>query len=89
LLNGNNISHVYNTYLYTHMYVYIRTYVYIEYNILSVVQYGCETLSLILKVEHRLRIFENRVLRKIFASKRNEAIAGWRKLHNEELHNLC
>jgi hypothetical protein len=38
--------------------------------------------------EHRLRVFENRVLRKIFGPKRDEVIGGWRKLHNEELHNL-
>jgi hypothetical protein len=50
--------------------------------------YGCETWSLALREEHRLRIFENRVLRRIFASKRNEVTGGWRKLLNEELHNL-
>jgi hypothetical protein len=38
--------------------------------------------------EHRLRMFENRVLRRIFGSKRDEVTGGWRKLHNEELHNL-
>jgi hypothetical protein len=38
--------------------------------------------------EHTLRVFENRVLRGIFGPKRNEVIGGWRKLHNEELHNL-
>jgi hypothetical protein len=37
---------------------------------------------------HRLRVFENWVLRRIFGLKRNEVIGGWRKLHNEELHNL-
>jgi hypothetical protein len=41
-----------------------------------------------LKEEHRLRVFENSVLRRIFASKRGEVTGGWRKLHNEELHNL-
>jgi hypothetical protein len=39
-------------------------------------------------VEHRLRVFENRVLRRIFGPKRDEVTGGWRKLHNEELHNL-
>jgi hypothetical protein len=39
-------------------------------------------------VEHRLRVFENRVLRRIFGSKGDEVTGGWRKLHNEELHNL-
>jgi hypothetical protein len=41
-----------------------------------------------LREEHRLRVFENRVLRRIFGSKRDEVTEGWRKLHNEELHNL-
>jgi hypothetical protein len=53
-----------------------------------VVLYGCETLSLTLREEHRLRVFENRVLRRIFGLKRGEVMGGWRKLHNEELHNL-
>jgi hypothetical protein len=41
-----------------------------------------------LKEEHRLRVFENRVLRRIYGPKRDEAMRGWRKLCNEELHNL-
>jgi hypothetical protein len=45
-------------------------------------------LSLILREEHRLRVFENRVLRRIFGPKKDEVTGGWRKLHNEELHNL-
>jgi hypothetical protein len=49
---------------------------------------GCETWSLTLREEHRLREFENRVLRRIFGLKRDEVTGGWRKLHNEELHNL-
>jgi hypothetical protein len=52
-----------------------------------VVLYGCETWSLTLREKHRLRVFENRVLRGIFGPKRDEVIGGWRKLHNEELHN--
>jgi hypothetical protein len=44
--------------------------------------------SLTLKEERRSRVFENRVLRRIFEPKRNEVIGGWRKLHDEELHNL-
>jgi hypothetical protein len=55
--------------------------------ILSVVLYGCETWSLILREEHRLRIFENRVLRRIFGPKREED-GSWTKLHNDELHSL-
>jgi hypothetical protein len=56
--------------------------------ILPVVLYGCETRSLMLIEEHRLRVFENRVLRRIFGLKRVEVTGEWRKLHNEELHNL-
>jgi hypothetical protein len=59
-----------------------------RYILLPVVLYGCETWFLILKEEHRLRVFENRVLRKIFVPKRDEVTGGWRKLHNEKLHNL-
>jgi hypothetical protein len=55
---------------------------------LPVVLYGCETWSSTLREEHRLRVFENRVLRRIFGPKRDEVTGGWRKLHNEELHNL-
>jgi hypothetical protein len=50
--------------------------------------YGCETWSLTLREEHRLSVFENRVLRRIFGPKRGEVRGGWRKLHNEELHSL-
>jgi hypothetical protein len=53
-----------------------------------VVLYGCETWSLTLREQHRLRVFENRVLRRIFGSKGDEVTGDWRKLHNEELHNL-
>jgi hypothetical protein len=56
--------------------------------ILPVVLYGCETWSLTLREEHRLKVFENRVLRGIFGSKKDEVTVGWRKLHNEELHGL-
>jgi hypothetical protein len=56
--------------------------------ILPVVLYGCETWSPIVREEHKLRVFENRVLRRIFGPKRNRVTGGWRKLHNEELHNL-
>jgi hypothetical protein len=54
--------------------------------ILPVVLYGCETWFLILREEHRLRMFEKRVLRRIFESRRDEVGGVWRKLHNEELH---
>ena len=49
-----------------------------------VVVYGCETWSLTLRDERRLRVFENGVLRRIFGPKRNEVTGEWRKLHNEE-----
>jgi hypothetical protein len=55
--------------------------------ILPVVLYGCETWSLTLSEEHRLRVFENGVSRKIFGPKREED-GSWRKLHNDELHSL-
>jgi hypothetical protein len=58
-----------------------------ETTVLLVVLYGCEIWSLILREEHRLRVFENRVLRRIFGPKRDEVTRGWRKLHNEELHD--
>jgi hypothetical protein len=50
--------------------------------------YGCETWSLTLREEHRLRVFKNRVLRRIFRPKKCEVTGGWRKLHIENLHNL-
>jgi hypothetical protein len=50
--------------------------------------YGCETWSLTLREEHRLRVFENRVLKSIFRPKRDEVTGEWRKLHNEELRDL-
>ena len=56
--------------------------------ILPVVLYGCETGSLTLREERRLRVFENRVLRRIFGPKRDEVTGEWRKLHNEELNDL-
>jgi len=55
---------------------------------LPVVLYGCETWSLTLREERSLRVFENRVLRRIFGTKRGEVTGKWRKLHNEELNNL-
>jgi hypothetical protein len=50
-----------------------------DYNF-AVVLYGCETWSLILREEHKLRMFENRVLRRIFGPKRDGVTGGWRKL---------
>jgi hypothetical protein len=52
------------------------------------VLYGCETWSLTLREECRLRVFENRVLKRIFGPKRDDVTGDWRKLHNDELHNM-
>jgi hypothetical protein len=88
---GVTDAHVYACSNYTQFSIYedlhyeVRIYKTI---ILPVVLYGCETWSLTLREEHRLKVLENRVLRNIFGPKRDELTGGWRKLHNEELHNL-
>jgi hypothetical protein len=56
--------------------------------ILPVVLYGCATWSVTLREEQRLRVFENRVLRRIFGPKWDKATGEWRRLHNEELNDL-
>jgi hypothetical protein len=56
--------------------------------IFPVALYGCETWSLTLREERRLRVFENRVLRRIFGPAWDEIIGEWKKLHNEELNDL-
>jgi hypothetical protein len=53
-----------------------------------VVLYGCDIWSQTVREEHKLRVFENKVLRSIFGLKRDRVMGGWRKLYNEELHNL-
>jgi hypothetical protein len=53
-----------------------------------VVLYGSETWTLTVREEHKLRVFENMVFRRIFGPERDGVTGGWRKLHNEELHNL-
>jgi hypothetical protein len=50
--------------------------------------YGRETRSLTVREEHKLRVFENRMLRRIFRPKRDKVTKGWKKLHDEELHNF-
>ena len=55
---------------------------------MPVVFNGCETWSLTLREERRLRVFENRVLMRIFGPKRDEVTGEWRKLHDEALNNL-
>jgi hypothetical protein len=56
--------------------------------ILPIVLYGCKTWSLTLREERTLRVFENRVLRRVFGAKRDEVTGELRKLHNEELRDL-
>ena len=56
--------------------------------IFPVVSYGCETWSLTLREERKLRVFENMVLRRIFEPRRDEVTGEWRRLHNEELNDL-
>jgi hypothetical protein len=60
----------------------------IHRTIILPVLYGCETWLLTLREEHRLRVFENRVLRRIFGPKMDEETWQWRKLHNDELNDL-
>ena len=60
----------------------------IHRTIIFPVVFGCETWSLTLREERGLRVFENRVLKRIFGPKRDEVTGEWRKLHNEELNDL-
>jgi hypothetical protein len=69
-------------------YLFIRKIKIYRTIILPVVLYGCETWSLTLREERRLRLFDNRVLRRVFGPKRDEVTREWRKLHNEELNDL-
>jgi len=62
--------------------------VYCKTKFLPVVLYGCDTWSLTLREERRLRLFENKVLRRIFGPYRDEVTGEWRRLHNEELNDL-
>jgi hypothetical protein len=57
--------------------------------ILPVVLYGCETWSHSLSEERRLKVYEKRVLRRIFGPKRDEVTGDWRKLHNEQVNDVC
>jgi hypothetical protein len=57
--------------------------------IFPAVLYGCETWSVTLTENYGLKVFENRALRKTFGRKRDEVIEEWRRLHNEEIHDLC
>jgi hypothetical protein len=84
LNSGNACYYSVQNLLSSRLYIKIRIYKNI---ILPVVLYGCETWSVTLREGHRLRMFENRVLRRIFGPKRDEVMGDWRKLH-KELHNL-
>ena len=55
---------------------------------MPIILYGCETWSLTLRKERKLRVFENTVLRKIFGPRRDEVTGDWRRLQNEELNDL-
>ena len=68
------------------VYIYMCIYIYLYTP--THVLYAYETWSLTLREERRLRVFENRVLKKIFGPKRDEVTGEWRKLHNEELNDL-
>jgi len=57
--------------------------------ILPIVLYGCETWLFTLREEHRLRVFENRMLRRIIGPKRDEVTGEWGNLHNEKLNDMC
>jgi hypothetical protein len=66
----------------------VKLFITVLIHLSSVVLHGCETWSLTLREEHRLRVFEIRVLRRIFGPKRDKVRGDWTKLHNEELQNL-
>jgi hypothetical protein len=88
LYSGNACNHTVQTLLFSRLLsknIKIRIYKTI---ILPVVLYGYESWSLTLREEHRLRVFENRVLRRIFGPKRDKVTGGWRNLHNEEFRDL-
>jgi hypothetical protein len=85
---GNACYHLVQSLLSSHLLsrnIKVKIY---ETIILPVVLYGYETWSLILREEHRLRVYENRVLRRIFGPKRDEVTGEWRKFHSGELYNL-
>ena len=84
-LNQNKF-HIRNAYSLLSKYIKIKLY---RTLILPLVLYGCETWSLTLREERRLRLFEDRLLRRIFGPKRDETIRERRKLHNEHLNDLC
>jgi hypothetical protein len=89
LSSGNPCYHSVQSLLFSHLLsknIKMRIYKTI---MLPVVLYGCETWSLILREEHRLRVFENKELKRIYGPKRDEVTGGWRKQHNEKFRDLC
>ena len=88
LMSGNACYHsVQNLLYYTLLSKNIKIKVH-KTLVLPVVLYGCATWSLTLREECRLRVFENRVLRRVYGPKKNEVKGEWRRLHNEELYHL-
>jgi hypothetical protein len=86
--SGNACNHLVQSLLCSHLQSRNITVKIYRTIILPVVSYGCETWSLTLREDHRLRVFENRVLRRIFGPKRDKVMRVWRQLCNEDLHNL-
>jgi hypothetical protein len=87
LNSGNACYHLVQSLLSSHL-LSRNVKVKIYKTIILPVVYGCETWSFMLREEHRLRVFENRVLRRMFGPKREEVTGEWRELHSEELHSL-
>jgi hypothetical protein len=88
LISGNACYHSVKHLLSSHLLLKNLTIRIHKTIILSVVLYGCKTWSLALRGEHKLRVFENRVLKRIFGEKRDEVMGGWKKLHNEGLRDF-
>jgi hypothetical protein len=78
IFSSNLLSKNLNIYIYIYIYIYVPD-----------LLYGCESWSLTLREERRLRVFDNRVLRRIFGPKRDEVTGECRELHNVELNDLC
>jgi hypothetical protein len=87
LNSGNDCYHSFQNFLSCRLSKNLKIRIY-KTIILPVVLYECDIWSLALREERRLRVFENRVLRKIFGPKRDEVTGEWRQVHNEELRGL-
>jgi hypothetical protein len=88
LNSGNACNHLIQNLLSSHLLLKNLKIRIIKTIILPMVLYGCETWSMSLREEHRLTVFENRVLRRVFGPRRDEVKGEWRKLHNKELRDL-